>query len=436
MDPISDKLVRFNPVTNEVIDARTNKVVRSLTPRKGEGYNEENENEIGTYTPVDDVGNYAEASVIVDNSYFQSVNERLYKIFERIDALTAGNTVLSPISIYMAFAILAEGVSGVSKQEVFEFFNFDPSEVVPPQELAYLLKLFDSSTENCQLLQANSAWVNDKILIATEYVDHITDKYTAKVESVSMTDSNTVGIINDWVEEQTGDMIKKVISTVEPTTMLMLINCVYFRGLWVEKFYPVEKDDEDFDGMFHSGEGEQCEADFMRSYEKYLYLGTEDSQYVVLPYQDTSIRMVIFLPNEGYDPQAGLDLDNVVQVAKIGSEAKVELIMPKFRMRTKMDLRDILGGLGCSKIFDPKQNTDFKDIFEGEGYISKMIHEAVIEVDEEGTTAAGTTAFEVGITSVEEIENVSVVVDRPFSFFLVDSDSSLILFAGVFRRPE
>lgn len=462
MDPEFNILVRFNPISNEVIDARTNEVVKSLTPRKGETYGyedqerEDGENyedqdqegeeggncgDIGDYNPMEyeEIGDpEIENIVAVDNAYFQIVNHNLFRIFEKIDRLTQGNNVISPISIFMAFSILAEGVSGVSKQEVFEFFNFDPSEVIPPQELAYLLQLFNSSNESCQLLMANSAWINQNISVSDEYIDHINQKYVAKIESVNMKDPSTKDDINNWVEVQTGGMIPEILTLVEPTTMLMLINAVYFKGFWAEKFEPfvVDEENEDFDGMFHSSDEEQFEADFMKTNDKYPYLGTEEADYVVLPYKSTPVKMVLVLPKGGYDPYFGLDLEEVVQVTKVGSTCKVNLTMPKFKMRTRTNLRDILAGLGCSKIFDPNQNEDFKDIFEGEGYISKMIHEAVIEVDEEGTTAAGVTVVEFKTRSLEIVEEVKVLVNRPFSFFLVDSVSSLILFAGVYRKPE
>lgn len=433
MDPVLNQLVRFNPATNEIVDARNNEVLRQLTPRKGDGV------DIGSYTPLQDIGQENEtedidSSIVVDNNYFQSINGSLFNIFDRIDELTQGNTVISPISIYMAFSILAEGVSGVSKQEVFEFFNFDPSEVIPPQELYYLLKLFNTDSESCQLTMANSAWVNEKIGVSSEYIDHISEKYLAKVEAVSMNSQSTKDMINGWVEENTGGKIKNLISELSPTTILMLINAVYFKGLWVEKFALYEN--PDFDGMFHSEVDVQSEAEFMSVKAKFGHLSSEDGDYVSLPYNDTTIKFIAYLPKEGFNPKEKLDLDNVVQIAKIGEEAKVEVIMPKFVMKTKMDMRDILAGLGCSKIFDPNHNTDFKDIFDGEGYISKVMHEARIEVNEEGTEAVAVTNMEIGITSFTPQQNLKIFLNRPFSFFLVDSVSSMILFTGVYRRPE
>lgn len=443
IDPVTNQLVRFNPMTNEIVDARTNDVLRNLTPRKaktGTGEDEvieETQEEEAFDADQDDLALVNQESVMVDTAYFQAVNKYLHRIFERIDSFSESNTVISPISIYLAFSILAEGVSGVSKQEVFEFFNFDTSEVVPPQELAYLLQFFSNSNENAKILMANSAWINQKIIVAPEYVEHITEKYLATVESVNMNDAATKEDINSWIEEQMEGTVANTVTATEPTTMLMLISTIYFKAKWIESFEVMEPNE---DLTFFTGEEEQVETTFMRTTQMLSYLANEVSEYIVLPYLDTPAKLVLYLPRDGFDPMASLDLDTLIQVAKIETiQSKLELIMPKFDMNTRMNLRDILAGLGCSKIFDPNQNSDFKDIFEGPSYISQVIHEAKIEIDEDGGELARDpiTEFEAGEEEEEEgSETLTVLVNRPFSFFLVDAVSSMILFTGVYRRPE
>lgn len=72
-------------------------------------------------------------------------------------------------------------------------------------------------------------------------------------------------------------------------------------------------------------------------------------------------------------------------------------------------------------------SADFSGIREGI-YISRVLHKAVIEVNEEGSEAAAVTVVE--MTEGAAVEPVSFIADRPFIFIIADDETGTILFMG------
>ncbi len=169
----------------------------------------------------------------------------------------------------------------------------------------------------------------------------------------------------------------------------------------------------------------------------FAYGKGEGWEAVELPYARDELAMLLIVPEQGRFAEIEGRLKNglIEEVAGgLSRDAEVDLTMPKFEFRTQAGLADALKALGMEKAFDP-QAADFSGMTRQEAlYISDVIHEAYIAVDEEGTEAAAATAVIMRATAAP-MTMVQIKVDRPFLFALRDRDTGAILFLGRVTDP-
>ena len=242
--------------------------------------------------------------------------------------------------------------------------------------------------------------------------------------------------INDWVAEQTKDKILDLIpaGVLNALTRLVLTNAIYFKGQWLTQFDEENTTEEDFRvspertikvPMMSLANGET----------EFNYLETENLQILEMPYDREELSMLILLPEEdGLSAlEESLNLENIDQWRNTLNRQSVNVFMPKFTFETKYFLGQTFQKMGLPTAFS--KQADFsgmdgtKDLF-----ISKVIHQAFVEVNEEGTEAAAATAV------VMELESIgpSIAVfraDHPFIFLIQDNQSGNILFLGRVVNP-
>lgn len=358
-----------------------------------------------------------------------------------------GNLVYSPHSIRLALAMTYAGARGETAAQMAEVLRFDLADEALhaafnalDQELASRNRVEptrdDGIERKVRLSIANSLWGQQGFTFVPEFLDTLAADYGAGMRLVDYVAATEAArrAINEWVAEQTNDRITDLIpeGVLSEMTRLVLTNAVYLDATWSSIF---EKD-ATYDAPFFRLDGSEVTVPTMHQQSFFRYAAGEGWQAVELPYVGEELAMVLLVPDAGRFPEvegllgAGL-LDEVV-AGLAGVE--VNLALPRFEFRFKASVADLLKAMGMPTAFDPGA-ADFSGMSaEDRLFISDVIHEAFIKVDEEGTEAAAATAVIIDLTSAP-IEVMELSVDRPFLFSLYDRTTGQILFLGRVLDP-
>jgi len=229
------------------------------------------------------------------------------------------------------------------------------------------------------------------------------------------------------VETQTKNKIKDLIplGAIDDYTRLVLTNAVYFKGDWVLKFDKKKTKEADFKVSPEKTVKVQMMS-LTGDKAKFNYAETEQLQILEMPYEGDELSMLVILPKENLE---SIDINNkkLDELRGMLSERKISVYMPKFKFETKYFMSDDLKEMGMPTAFtslaDFSGMTGKKDLF-----ISKVIHQAFVEVNEEGTEAAAATAV-IMAKSIAFKSNI-FIADHPFMFIIQQKATGNILFMG------
>ncbi|XP_042597705.1 leukocyte elastase inhibitor-like [Cyprinus carpio] len=246
--------------------------------------------------------------------------------------------------------------------------------------------------------------------------------------------------INKWVEKNTQGKIKDLLSqgAIDAMTRLVLVNAIYFKGNWVKKF----PKDATRDGQFKLNKTQTKPVKMMQQKAQFpLALIPEmDSQVLELPYVGKNLSMLIILPSEIQDETTGLQqLEKAVTYEKLMEWTKpskmrqqeVEVFLPRFKMEETYDMKSLLISMGMEDVFDGQKVNLSGMSPSNDLVLTKVIHKAFVEVNEEGTEAAAATGVVVANRSFAQM----FIADHPFLFFIRHNPSNSILFYGRFCSP-
>lgn len=366
----------------------------------------------------------------------------LYKAVER----NGENFVFSPHSVCSALMLACLGAKGNTERQILEAIGISGTASCDVHTVYSgvndALKKTCSESEGVELNVANKLFASNVLSVLEKYA-----KESEKLYSSGTATTDFIGnpeesrkMINKWVEEQTKDKIKDLLSegSIGSNTRLVLANAVYFKGKWDKPFKSEKTEQKDF----HVSSSKTERVEMMQEKLDLYYVKDDKGKYaaVAVPYQDNLISMIIVRP----DSIDGLSaVENSLTPEKISSlvknlqqtmKCKVELGLPKFTFTETTDLTRILPKLGIQDLFDASK-VDLTGMTDSTGVaISDVIHKAFIDVNEEGTEAAAATAM-ISRMMIMPMGEVQFVCDRPFLFLLTDNLSGLVLFIGRYRKP-
>ncbi|XP_071398828.1 leukocyte elastase inhibitor-like isoform X1 [Centroberyx affinis] len=291
---------------------------------------------------------------------------------------------------------------------------------------------------------ANRLYGEKSYQFVEDFLAETKKHYNAELESVDFKTSPEAARnnINSWVEKQTQDKIKEVLvkGVVDDMTRLVLVNAIYFKGNWDKKF----KEDFTQDTQFRVNKNDTKPVKMMHQKTKFplTFIPEANCQILEMPYKGKDLSMLIFLPNNMEDDTTGLEkLEKVLTYEKfvewtrpdMMDTVEVQVALPRFKMEEKYDLKEILSSMGMVDAFDMGMS-DFSGMSPANDLVlSKVVHKAFVEVNEEGTEAAAATAA-VMMLRCATIP-VTFVADHPFLFFIRHNPSMSVLFAGRFCSP-
>jgi len=268
------------------------------------------------------------------------------------------------------------------------------------------------------------------------YKNILFNYYYAEIEGLDFSDSNSKDTINEWIAEKTEDKIKNMIERLDPATVLVLVNAIYFNGTWKYEF----DEENTYTGIFNSFNNNNITCDFMKSGKiKTKYVCDNEKTLAVLPYGNGNFEMVLYMPKNVTDMAtvlSDLSANNFNSLYTGADEDSIVVHLPKFKIETEtISIREMLQTLGMEISFTPL--ADFSNIFGSGGvYIDDVLHKAFIDVNEEGTEAAAATVviFLRAVADGEAEEKV-FYFNKPFLFFIREQSTGEILFAGKMINP-
>ncbi len=379
-------------------------------------------------------------------SYDQEVNDFCFDFFKELKEGEKDNLFYSPYSVFTALAMTYEGARGNTAAEMKDVLSVEQDNESFHE---YMKSLYEYLNENSKynISTANALWPDIDFNLLNDYKDVIEEYYGGNAERVDYSDRvKASGIINSWVENETNNLIKDLVpaTAIDPVlTRLILTNAIYFKGTWQIQFDEKNTTERDF----LNSDGETVSVDTMKlnkTEDKFNYTETEDLKILELEYKGSDLSMMIMLPQE----EDLTDLSEIVNSLNrdIYSEwiddmtrKEVDIYLPKFKFETKYSLEDYLINLGMKDAFSGT-NADFSGMNESEDlFISKVLHKAFVEVNEEGTEAAAATAVVMFTTSADPNDTPKRIVvdcDQPFLFTIHHKETGTILFIGEVNNLE
>lgn len=350
------------------------------------------------------------------------------------------NFVFSPFSISTALAMTYVGARETTMEQMADVMHFDRDQDRFHEEYGkYLQALKEQAGDNIDLNIANSLWAQEDYHFLDSFFETVEKYYGSKTFQVDFEEHHQqiTHDINDWVYEETREKIQDLIApnVLTDDTRLVLVNAVHFLGAWMKEF------DKDLttEDLFYLRNEEMVSVDYMRRSDTLPYLEDDSKQLLEIPYDGGDFSMLFVLPAQGKtleEVERNINAETFDAMINDMDEQELEVFVPSFEAESKLDLEEILAGMGMENAFnrfaDFSGMTGKKDLV-----IDKVIHQAMIEVAEEGTEAAAATAVVViRKTSIDPDEPPVFRANRPFLFFVKDNTTQNILFSGRVINPS
>ena len=349
-----------------------------------------------------------------------------------------GNKNLSPISVYLAVAMAAEGAQGETLSELLALLGADSLEDLRRNAEA-MIQALSVQGRDSELMLANSLWMgmqDGEVAFREDYLKTLADSYDATADAVPFGEAAAQERIAAWIREKTRDKITISEDALHfnADTLAVLINTIYLKDGWRT---PFEKDYTE-EGTFY-GLDEELRVNYMaRTATDTAIVRGEGYLRYALALNEVG-RMVFILPDEGVALDALLGSPERIDELLHGGEEKnnvdVHILLPKFTFQDRTDLEETLMGLGVKTCFTG--DADFSAMTSVPAHISRILQESRIGVDENGVEAAAYTMIVMPKSAAFSIdrEKVDFHLTRPF-LYAIESRDGTVLFLGTVTAPD
>lgn len=354
-----------------------------------------------------------------------------FDFIARIDAFAQKDYIISPLSMQILLGMILDGAQGATAEEICKVLGYGAGETDAVNEYCLsMLKQLPALDKKTQLSMANAIFVDDGWPLLDSYKSTVRQYYQAEVSNLDFTDNaGSLKAINGWCKDHTNGLIPKILDQVDPNMLAYLLNAMYFKSQWKEKFPKNATAQE----AFTKENGAQGKVPMMKQEKDYSYDENDIYQVVRLPYGNGAFSMYVFLPrgkNGVADVAGALKKSDWNSVRYNMETCEVDLWLPKFETTYHIKLNDILSEMGMPSSFDPER-AHFKAMSEYALCLSFVQQDAVIKVDEEGSEAAVvSSAGMMKEASLPPGAHVVFHADHPFLYLIAESSTGAVLFAG------
>ncbi|HWR24153.1 MAG TPA: serpin family protein [Feifaniaceae bacterium] len=363
------------------------------------------------------------------NEFTLALMRKLYKKGE--------NMVVSPFSVWLTLAALANATDQSALPQLLEALevgDLTAEELnASVSRMLYELTGNEGGTYN-PLAIANAVFVDESVTLKKEFAQQFLDYYRGTAMHVDMQSPEAIKAINDWASEHTNGLITDIVKEMPKDAIVALANAIYFSDRWKVEFDEAQTRDM----TFHGAQKDVTVPFMLREGGAIPYYEDETLQAVDLAFK-TGSGMYILLPKDG-DADAlieTMDAERFINIVSDTEPSTGKLLLPRFSLRSDFTLNDALEDLGVP-LLNPADPKLTGLVEETDAFISASLHQATINVDEKGTTAAAVTVEIMERTSLPlPTEPFSMVCDRPFVFILyrwTPEGGEQALFTGVVNQ--
>lgn len=341
------------------------------------------------------------------------------------------NEVYSPISLYYALGMSGTGAQNETADEIWNAMGL--SSLNAKQIADHMNNLYYNlykDNEEGKIKIANSLWVAKDHEVKSDVKNTLADKYFASTHLVDFSDESANKEMNEWIKKETEGIIDPQIKN-DPSTIISLINTIYFKSGWSSAFLEENTKSQ----TFHAPQGD-ITSDFMtQTIDVNPYEKKEGYTRTTLGMRDGS-NMMLILPDEGVNMAEFMNSPSFQSALfdEYSDNKKVTIELPKFSFGSKYDLKSMLQKLNVKNAFNDQ--ADFHAMSDSDLFISDIIQEASIDVNEIGIEAAAFTKVDFKEMALPmELEEVKLTFDRPFLYAIL-SDTKVPLFIGICSDPS
>jgi serpin B len=354
-------------------------------------------------------------------------------LLRRIGAGPA-NVAASPASLALALSMLANGAGGTTKEQLVQ--TLQTSGLSDQQVDAGWLALVDAWREanDVALSSANAAWLQRGFPVKQPFLDTLATYYGAGVWEADFADhmSDALAAINSWTRHNTHGKIAKLFDQLDPSTVLVLANAVYFKAAWQAPFDPSQT----APGPFTLGPGHRVTTPFLNAEHGAFPAATGDGyQAVQLPYSGGRFAALAIMPTNGTlaDFVRTFDVGQLGEITSSLRDQQVQLALPKFTTTSTLSLHEALATLGMPIAFT--DDADFSRLTDQPVKIDQVVQRVYLSVAEKGTEAAAATGVGIVAGAAPAPPALRLRFDHPFLFVIRDVQSGAVLFVAKIQNP-
>lgn len=362
-------------------------------------------------------------------SAVSSANAFTFGLFSRIVAATPQDNVFtSPLSASYALGMAMNGANGATFDAMRSTLAFPASSNRQAigeswSSLTALLTSLDASTD---VRIANSIWWRKEFPFSQAFIDEDKHWFGAEARALDFEDAKSVTAINDWVSTATNGKITSIMDAIPGDAVMFLVNALYFKGSWRDKFDASLTTDAPFTTMA----GSTQQVRMMHRSGDINYAEGSNWQAVELPYGNEAWNMTVLLPKPGTSVNAlaaQTDASAFAAIVAALRAREVKLSLPRLTLEWERELTPDLQGMGMGVAFS--DGADFSRMSPSQPVkISSVKQKTFVKVDEEGTEAAAVTS--VGVVATAAILPIDFTVNRPFVLVIRERLTGTILFIG------
>jgi serpin B len=380
------------------------------------------------------------ATSVEDYNIAAANNAFAFDLYNNIE--TSDNFMFSPYSVFTAMAVCYDGAKSTTQEEIAYVFNYPLSKSVIEESSESMMETVNSGNGENTLKTSNAIWARLDYPFKYQFEKNAEKYYSANIDNLDFRadPQGSREIINEWVASQTNNKIVDLIPEDmidSGSTAVIITNAVYFNGKWLNEF---EKNDTNEELFYSNSSDEGRLVSTMYTNQSFIYGENQDTKILRLPYKGNKLSMYVVLPDKYDIDEFENDFsysDYTSLKASMTSNNDVRTWLPKFKFDSKSKLADTLKSMGVVDAFS--DSADFSSMSKSSLSIDDIVHQAYIDVQEEGTEAAASTAIEMTDCAVE-IPPPPVLrefrADHPFMFFIEDGRTGCILFMGKVVNPE
>lgn len=361
-----------------------------------------------------------------------------FSLYKEIANQSSSNVLLSPLGISTALAMLSLGTRSATQKQLFKVLHFEnmTQERIIQMNRGYqqLLQTLTAENSEMQLLIGNSLHIQKGFDVLPRFLNETQKFYKAEVFTLDFKDDpqNARQQLNNYLKKKTKGKIKEMFTTVDPSTKLLLINYIFFKGKWKEPFDTAHTEE----AFFNVNKTTKVKIQMMFQESQLNKMNDYElpSTVIKLPYLGNASMIAILPAEEQLEyVEQNLSREKFEEWRQKLSYKKEHqrIFFPKLSLSELYELENTLTEMGVRDLFT--FNANLLGISENENIrVSKVTHKATLDIDEKATEAAAVTDVKIVPLSYHS----SIKFNRPFLLIIYEENTNNILFLGRIKDPS